>query len=241
MEAAAQRWRGVRRLRRNVVTCVTRDNYQELVQLGLEMLRDTDSSGHYFEIIRGNPLDPDLKKLPVEELRALHQRLLWFHEQYSSKLFGHLSQPARSLARAWYLGNIKLHFDIHEQNHYSNRAWPMRCSAGQTTIVVDHDGTFRSCELRPKLGRLADYDYNLNAALHSPAMQQEVAAIPGAKCWCTHSCWIHSSSKFSPKILLFHIPWAWMKTRWNRLPEMQVDEMKRFLVADAPAFTSGHA
>jgi MoaA/NifB/PqqE/SkfB family radical SAM enzyme len=241
METAAQRWRGVRRLRRNVVTCVTRDNYQELVQLGLEMLRDTDSSGHYIEIIRGNPLDPDLKKLPVEELRALHQRLLWFHEQYSSKLFGHLSQPTRSLARAWYLGNIKLHFDIHEQNHYSNRAWPMRCSAGQTTIVVDHDGTFRSCELRPKLGRLADYDYNLNAALHSPAMQQEVAAIPGAKCWCTHSCWIHSSSKFSPKILLFHIPWAWMKTRWNRLPEMQVDEMKRFLVADAPAFTSGHA
>jgi MoaA/NifB/PqqE/SkfB family radical SAM enzyme len=241
METAAQRWRGVRRLRRNVVTCVTRDNYQELVQLGLEMLRDTDSSGHYFEIIRGNPLDPDLKKLPLEELRALHQRLLWFHEQYSKKLFGHLPQPARSLARAWYLGNIKLHFDIHEKNHYSNRAWPMRCSAGQTTIVVDHDGTFRSCELRPKLGRLADYDYNLEAALHSPAMQQEVAAIPGARCWCTHSCWIHSSSKFSPKVLLFHIPWAWMKTRWNRLPEMQVDEMERFLVADAPTLTSGHA
>ncbi|MGE0405237.1 MAG: hypothetical protein AB7O65_02980 [Candidatus Korobacteraceae bacterium] len=204
------------------------------------MLRDTDSTGHYFEIIRGNPLDPELKKLPLKELQALHRRLLWFHERYSHKLFGHLAQPARSLARAWYLGNIKLHFDIHEQNHYGNQAWPMRCTAGQTTIVIDHDGHFRSCELRPKIGRLADYCYDVSAALASPQMQQEVAEIPGAKCWCTHSCWIHSSAKFSPKVMLFHIPWAWMKSRWDRLPAMEAREMERFLVTDAPSLSGAN-
>ncbi len=234
MEMAAQRWKGVRRLRRNVVTCVTRENYRELVELGLKMLRESDSDGHYFEIIRGNPMDPGLMKMPREELRELHRRLMWFHERYADKLFAHLGEPARSLARAYYLGNIKFHFDIHEQNHYGNGAWPMGCSAGLTTIVVDHDGQFRSCELRPKLGRLQDYDFDIGAALRSRAMQEEVAAIPGARCWCTHSCWIHSSAKFSPKVLLFHIPWAWLKSRWERLPQMEVAEMERFLAADAP-------
>lgn len=235
MEMSALRWKGVRRLRRNVVSCVTRDNYRELVDLGLDMLRDAGADGHYFEIIRGNPLDAELMKIPRDELQQLHRKLLWFHERYSAKLFGHLPQPARAIARAYYLGNIKLHFDIHEQNHYGNTAWPMECTAGQTTIVIDHDGQFRSCELRPKLGSLAEYGYDLGAALQSPAMKNEVAAIPGAKCWCTHSCWIHSSSKFSPKVMLFHIPWAWMKSRWDRLPQMEAAGMKRFLVKDAPA------
>ena len=101
--------------------------------------------------------------------------------------------------------------------------------------MIDHDGHFRSCELRGKLGRLQEYDFDLSAALHSQAMQDEVAAIPGANCWCTHSCWIHSSSKFSPKVLLFHIPWAYMKSRWERLPEMEVAQLEKFLVKDAPA------
>ena len=235
MDMAAQRWSGERRLRRNVVTCVTAENYRELVDLGLKMMRDSDADGHYFEIIRGNPMDPALKQLPPDELRDLHRRLLWFHQRYADGLFAHLPFPARSLARAYYLGNIKFHFDLHEQNHYSRKKWPMRCTAGETTIVIDHDGHFRSCELRGKLGRLQDFDFDLSAALRSQAMKDEVAAIPGAQCWCTHSCWINSSSKFSPKVLLFHIPWAYLKSRWERLPEMEVAQLERFLVKDAPA------
>jgi len=236
MDLAATKWKGVRRLRRNVVTCVTAENYRELVELGLTMMRDADADGHYFEIIRGNPMDPELKKLPPAELADLHRRLLWFHEKYADRLYAHLPRPARAFARAYYLGNIKLHFDIHEQNHYSSKAWPMRCTAGETTVVIDHDGHFRSCELRSKLGRLQDFDFNLNDALHSDVMQKEVAAIPGAQCWCTHSCWIHSSSKFSPKVLLFHIPWAYLKSRWQRLPEMELAEMQRFAVKPSGDF-----
>jgi MoaA/NifB/PqqE/SkfB family radical SAM enzyme len=231
---AAERWKGERRLRRNVVSCVTSENYRELVQLGMEMMRGADVDGHYFEIIRGNPLDAALKKIPREELAELHRRLMWFHQRYAEKLLAHLPSPARQLARAYYLGHIKFHFDVHEVNHYSNAAWPMACTAGQTTVVIDHDGHFRACELRPKLARLEDFDFDLGAALRSREMQQEIAAIPGAKCWCTHSCWIHSSAKFSPKVLLFHIPWAYLKHRWAKLPEMPVSELERFRVKDAP-------
>ena len=234
LEMAAAKWKGVRRLRRNVVSCVTRDNYRELVALGLKLMREADVDGHYCEIVRGDPLEPDLKRIPPDELAALHRRLLGFHEHYARKLFAGLSAPACQLARAYYLGHLKFHFDLHEQNHYSNKAWPMPCTAGQTTVVIDHDGRFRSCELRHPLGNLEEFDFDLAAALRSPQMTREIAAIPGAHCWCTHSCWIHTSAKFSPRVTLFHIPWAYLKHRWQRLPETELAELERFRVTDAP-------
>ena len=238
MEMAAERWKDEPRLRRNVATVITSENYRELVALGLKLMRDSDLDGQYFEIIRGDPMDPELKKIPLPDLQELHARLMCFHEQYADHLFGHLAFPARSMARMFYLGTLKFHFNIHERNHYDNDAWAMPCTAGQTTIVIDHDGHFRSCELRSKLGRVQDFDFDLTAALHSPQMQAEVAAIPGAKCWCTHSCWIHSSSKFSPQVLLFHIPWAYLKHRWQRLPHTSLAELEQFRVQDAPNMRS---
>ena len=234
LEMAARKWPEVRRLRRNVVSCITTENYSELVALGVKMLREQKLDGHYFEIVRGNPMDPELKRLSREELAALHRRLMYFHERYAEKLFAHVRGPARRLARAYYLGHIKFHFQLHQQNHYGNKAWPMACTAGQTTVVIDHDGHFRSCELRGKLGRLQDFDFDLGAALRSQIMQDEIADIPRAQCWCTHSCWIHTSAKFSSKVQLFHIPWSYLKHRWQRLPETDLAELEPYRVADAP-------
>src|SRR5207248_1304038 len=50
MELAAVRWQGTRRLRRNVATCITSENYRELVELGLRLMRDSNLDGQYFEI-----------------------------------------------------------------------------------------------------------------------------------------------------------------------------------------------
>jgi MoaA/NifB/PqqE/SkfB family radical SAM enzyme len=232
IEMVSERWPEVRRLRRNVVSCVTSENYRELVELGLKLAQETDIDGHYCEIIRGNPMDPMLKRIPKPELVRLHRQLMRLHERHAEKLFAQLEWPARALARAFYLGHLKFHFELHERNHYSNKSWPMPCTAGQTTIVIDHDGTFRSCELRSKLGRLQDFDFDLSAALHSVEMQREVADIPKAQCWCTHSCWIHTSTRFSPKVLLFHIPWAYFKHRWQRLPETELRDWQRFRVRE---------
>lgn len=234
MEMAAARWNNARRLRRNVATCITRENYQELVALGLKLMRDCDLDGQYFEVIRGEPMDPELKKLSREELAKLHRELMVFHEKYADHLFAKLKSPARQLARMYYLGTLRFHFDLHEQNLEGPHAWPMRCTAGETTIVIDHDGHFRACEMRGKLGRLQDFDFDLSAALSSAQMKLEIAAIPQANCWCTHSCWIHSSTKFSPRVQLFHIPWAYLKHRWKRMPDIGAAELERFRVKDAP-------
>ncbi len=236
---AEAKWKNVRRLRRNVVTVITSENYDELAALGMALMQRADIDGHYFAVVRGNPRDAALKQLSSAELAQLHRKLMWFHERYADKLFARVPSPARQLGRAYYLGTIRLHFDVHERNHQTNRPWPMACTAGRTTIVIDHDGHFRACEMRDKLGRLQDFEFDLSAALNSVQMQREIEAIPAAQCWCTHSCWLQTSTRFSPKVMLFHIPWAYMKHRWNRLRHLGGGDLEPFCVTDAPAVDKG--
>ncbi len=208
MAEAARRYRGVKRLRRNVLTVITRENYAEVVALA-EFLRDSaEIDGQYFEVVRGAAPDPTLKALTRESVAALHARLMPFHEHYAERLFRHLAPGVRDAAKMYYLGNLRFHFDLHESCLESPDPWPMACTAGETTIVIDHNGRFRACEMRGIVGDLHDYDFDVRRALDSEAMRNEVGAIPGANCWCTHSCFIQESSKFSAKAQLLKIPMA---------------------------------
>jgi MoaA/NifB/PqqE/SkfB family radical SAM enzyme len=205
---AAQRYSGVKRLRRNVLTVITRENYREIEQLA-ERLKDAgEIDGQYFELVRGTAPDPSLKEFSRESVEELHRRLMPFHRHYSEKLFAHLPPGVRQLARIYYLGNLRFHFDLHEQCMESPTAWPMPCTAGETSIVIDHNGRFRACEMRGVVGDLRDYDFDLARALHSEEMRRETEAIPQANCWCTHSCFIQESSKFSARAQLMAIPRA---------------------------------
>ncbi len=228
IERMKQKYQGVRRLRRNVVTVITRENYDELVRLGLEILRRDNSSGQYFEIIRGNPLDLSLKNVNRKELRALHDKLYAIHEAHADRLFADVSPKFRWFPKMYYLGILKFIFETHEQNVERPQKWAMPCTAGVTSMVIDHNGEFRACEIRPAVGRLQEHGFNLSSALHSEAMQKEVWDITRANCWCTHSCWISDSLKFSPQVLLYKIPWSWLKGRIRRLPRLSVAELEKF-------------
>jgi len=150
------------------------------------------------------------------------------HEAYAEKLFAELSPASRFFARMYYLGALRLHFDIHEECFARPHRWPMPCTAGITSAVIDHNGAFRACELRPAIGHLQDFQFDLGAALRSAEMQKEVRAIPEANCWCTHSCFISDSMKFAPKVLLFHIPWSYLKHRLSRASRLSVDDIRCF-------------
>ena len=52
--------------------------------------------------------------------------------------------------------------------------------------------------------------------------------IPRANCWCTHSCFLHDSMKFAPRVLLFSLPWRYLKARLGRLPQTDVQELEKF-------------
>jgi MoaA/NifB/PqqE/SkfB family radical SAM enzyme len=228
---AHRRYQGVRRLRRNVVSVITSENYRELVELGQRLAGEEGVSGHYFEVIRGQAPDGSLKAVPLPELRALHRRLMGFYGRYAAHLFGHLPWPVRGLARMYYLGNIRFHFEWHERCLEKPEPWPMPCTAGLTTLVVDHNGAFRACELRGIVGRLQDYDFDATAALASAAMRAETEAIPKANCWCTHSCFLQDSSKFSARVQLFHIPWRHLRHLFER---GQVDDLAPYRALELP-------
>ncbi|MCZ2151179.1 MAG: radical SAM protein [Bryobacterales bacterium] len=225
---AEKRYANVPRLRRNVLTVITRENYNEIVELGLRLAAEAKLSGQYFEIVRGETPDADLKRLQREDVAALHRRLMPFHRHYARRLFAHLPPGVRQFATMYYLGNLRFHFDLHESCLEQPRKWPMPCTAGETTIVIDHNGRFRACEMREIVGNLADYEFDIPAALASAAMRDEVEAIRNANCWCTHSCFIQESSKFSPRVQLFTIPWAWLRQRRQKLPEMPLRDIERF-------------
>jgi MoaA/NifB/PqqE/SkfB family radical SAM enzyme len=86
MEEAERRYRGVRRLRRNVLTVITRENYNEIVGLGLHLMENSRIDGQYFEVVRGAAPDASLKILTREGVAALHRRLMPFHRHYADKL-----------------------------------------------------------------------------------------------------------------------------------------------------------
>lgn len=228
MQAAEKRYAAVKRLRVNVVSVVTRENYGELMRLGFWIARNVNADGHYFEIVRGEMPDGTLKSMTRGDVASLHRRLMPLHRMYARKLFAHLPPGARQLAAIYYLGNLRLHYELHERCFGAPEAWPMRCTAGETTLVVDHNGRFRACELRDPVGGLADYGYDAAKALASEPMKREIEAIGRDGCWCTHSCFIHESSKFSPRVQLFEIPWAWWKQRMEGGGEASAEEMEQF-------------
>jgi len=154
-----------------------------------------------------------LKRIARADLAQLHARLMPFHRHYAQRLFETLPAGVRQAARHYYLGNLRFHFDVHESCLESPSAWPMACTAGETSIVIDHNGKFRACEMRGIVGNLHDFDFDVRRALASREMRDEVAAIPGANCWCTHSCFIQDSSKFSAKVQLWDIPAAGFAAR----------------------------
>ncbi len=232
MEQAEKRYRGIRRLRRNVATVVTRENYREIVDLGLELLERGSIDGQYFEVARGEMPDPGLKRMSGEALADLHAKLMPLHRRYAERLFDHLPASFRLIAQAYYLGNIRLHFDLHEKCFERPAAWPMACTAGETSLVIDHNGKFRACELRNTVGDLHHFDFNVSAALASDELRAEIEEIPKAGCWCTHSCFIQDSSKFSPRVQLFEIPWAYLRQRFSRFPELPLEELEKFRSLD---------
>ena len=208
IRGAAERYRGVKRLRRNAVTVITRENCEEVEALADYLKQNTEIDGHYFEVVRGQAPDPSLKMLTRDELTQLHARLMPLHRYYAEELFARLPFAARKAAKIYYLGNIRFHYNLHEDCFESATEWPMPCTAGESTIVIDHNGRFRACEMRGIVGNLRDYEFDVRRALESAEMRAETAAIQDANCWCTHSCFIQDSSKFSAKAQLWEIPKA---------------------------------
>lgn len=197
----------------NIATVITSEAYDQMLELAGYIAQKGLCDLHIHEVLRGDLPDPDLKVISLDQVKKLNAELSPVMDLGAKRLFKDLKQ-GKKIARLTYIGIMSFMEMIKEQNHEGPSHWGMKCTAGDTTFVIDANGDFRSCEMRPPIGNLKDYDFNLQAAYDSSVMKREVYEIGGgvrANCWCTHGCWITSSLKFSPWSILVRLPLAYRR------------------------------
>lgn len=199
-----ERFRG--RLWVGVVSVICEENYRELIPLAEYFLKQRVLDGHYFQIVRGDPLDPTLKAVPPDALRKLYGAISRVQEEYARRAFDDPAAAARWMKRMIYVGTFNFHHRVQFANYVHGRAWPMPCTAGETSLVIDFNGDVRACELRAPLGNLREYGMDFAAFWHSAVRQQEREAIARDRCFCTHVCFLHDSLRFSLKAQLVGVP-----------------------------------
>lgn len=186
---------------KNVATVITRYNIEEIVDFMTWMFGRFNVGTHTIEAARGMTREDGVKILTEESLRELQDRLVPIYTAYAERMGKDGGWFRRFMTKFMYLGLMRTLYSIRASNIDKPTPWGMDCTAGETTLVIDYDGRFRSCELREPIGRVQDYDFDVNRIMHSDAMHKEVDEIGHAykaNCWCTHGCWIMSSISFNP-------------------------------------------
>lgn len=222
------------KLHKNVTTVITLRSIGELNSLGELLLDRFKLEDHKFDIVRGTPRDNSLDCPDRNEITAAHEKLMRYHETMADRLFGKLPPVVKTIARAYYLGKKHFIYSLQQSNMEKSSPWGMKCSAGRKTIVIEHDGAFKSCETRKPVGSLRDYGFDLGAALNSGAMKNEIDQVGCGKkacCWCTHPCWMDLSLASSPRAAMTSIPYHYFtyilkkyfqaKTPSGLIPEMK--------------------
>jgi len=196
------------RFRLNVNTVVCARNYTEIEKLSAFLWDNFNLDGHYFNIIRGEAPAGDLiMQVPAAILPDLYARASALTKRYGDRMFADDDALTRFVKNISYVGSITTHYRTEAANFIKPSEWPMPCTAGETTAVIDYNGDVRACELRGRFANLASYDYDFGALWAGEERKAEVSEIDGGKqCWCTHVCFIHDSMRHSRRALLYDVP-----------------------------------
>jgi Fe-coproporphyrin III synthase len=205
-------------LRVNVNTVICADNFDRILEIAEFVKTHCEVDGHYFNIIRGNAKDKELKRIPIERLPALYREIQTVYSHYAPTLLRQLEGIQETLGEIYYQGTLALHNKIQLENIESPHPWPMPCTASETSIVIDFNGDVRACELRTKLANLRDFDCDFEKFWEAQARKDESGLIVRDQCWCTHVCFIHDSLRHSPKALLYDVPLSYLESKFAHRP-----------------------
>jgi len=194
---------------RNIATVITTYNIDQILDIVRWVYGRFRVVTHTIEAARGSTREKGVKVLTEASLRKIQDEIVPYYEAYAKRVEeGIESKLGKKIAGFFYLGLMRTLYDIRASNIDHPTCWKMDCTAGETSLVLDYDGRFRACELRPPVGKMQDYACNGRAMTTSEAMKKEIAAIGHgykANCWCTHGCFIMSSLNFNPLKMLYHM------------------------------------
>jgi MoaA/NifB/PqqE/SkfB family radical SAM enzyme len=195
-----------RRLEVHINTVLMRGNLDDVLPLAEWIYTEDLVDGHYFNLIRGDAKDRSLKAISKTDLEGIYPQIGNLQRRYAERLIRDRNPLMRRLKRMAYAGTLAFHHRTQLRNLDQPAAWPMRCTAGETSAVIDFDGRVRACELREPIGGLRDHDMDFKVFWESPGRRQEPERIACDQCWCTHVCFIHDSLRYSWRALLWEIP-----------------------------------
>jgi MoaA/NifB/PqqE/SkfB family radical SAM enzyme len=190
---------------KNIATVITRYNVQEILDFTAWVYGRFNVSTHTIEAARGITREDGVKVLTEQSLREIQDRIAPYYLGYAKRIGEGMNFIGRGLTEFFYVGLMRTMYNIRAQNLEKPTCWKMDCTAGETTLVIDYDGRFRSCELRDPIGNVKDYGCDVQKIMSGDAMKKEIEAIGHgykANCWCTHGCWIMSSITFNPGRML---------------------------------------
>ncbi|MDR2371058.1 MAG: radical SAM protein [Treponema sp.] len=190
---------------KNIATVITRYNVQEILDFTAWVYGRFNVSTHTIEAARGATREDGVKVLTEQSLREIQDRIAPYYLGYAKRIGEGMNFIGRGLTEFFYVGLMRTMYNIRAQNLEKPTCWKMDCTAGETTLVIDYDGRFRSCELRDPIGNVKDYGCDVQKIMSGDAMKKEIEAIGHgykANCWCTHGCWIMSSITFNPGKML---------------------------------------
>jgi len=202
-------------LRVNVNTVICVENFDSVLDIAEFVRNNCHVDGHYFNIIRGDALDPNLKRIPTERLEALYKEVQKIYAYYAPTLLKRFEGMKREFAEVYYQGTLAFHNKVQLENIESPHPWPMPCTAGETSIVIDYNGDVRACELRGKLANLRHFGCDFAKFWETQTRKAELDSIVRDQCWCTHVCFIHDSLRYSPKALLYDIPVTYLESKFS--------------------------
>ena len=201
---------------KNIATVITKYNIEEIVDFMTWAFGRFNISTHTIEAARGMTREDGVKILTETSLRQLQDKLVPFYSGYADRMTKEVSGFQKRITHFFYLGLIRSMYNIRASNIDKPTPWGMDCTAGETTLVIDYDGRFRSCELRDPIGNVKDYDCDVSRIMQGDAMRKEVDDLGygyKANCWCTHGCWIMSSIVFNPRKMVSKVYKGYRETK----------------------------
>lgn len=201
---------------KNIATVITKYNIEEIVDFMTWAFGRFNISTHTIEAARGMTREDGVKILTETSLRQLQDKLVPFYSGYADRMTKEVSGFQKRITHFFYLGLIRSMYNIRASNIDKPTPWGMDCTAGETTLVIDYDGRFRSCELRDPIGNVKDYDCDISRIMQGDAMRKEVDDLGygyKANCWCTHGCWIMSSIVFNPRKMVSKVYKGYRETK----------------------------
>ena len=202
----------------NSVICA--DNYTEIVDFARYIYDQDLFDNHFFEIVRGSPLEERIKKVPPEALKAIYSSILQIQECYMRRnKWSQYRFPLTLWRQVTDMGRLIYQYRTQWRVYSKGEKWNFPCQAGEAISIVDYNGDVRVCELRKATVNLAEFDFDLAQAMESPVIQSERRIAKLHQCDCTHVCFLTTSLRHSFRARFWTAPWLYLRYklsgRWN--------------------------